>query len=260
MVKDKVTVIIPLHEVTKESVSLLEKAIESIPEGVKTVVSVKKGTQKKSLPQGVGVISDSESTCFQELVNTAVAKVDTEWFSILEYDDTYTSIWEKNADEHMKELPDVSVFMFLQDMTDFNTEKYVAIGNEAAWASAFSDEIGYLDNESLQSFFDFYPSGAIFNVSDWNAVGGLKPLIKATHWYEWMLRATRKGKKIYVIPKVGYNHTVHREDSLSEIFSKEMSEKEIEWWFDIAKRDYFFDEEKDADYYTFKDNGEESVD
>ena len=45
-------------------------------------------------------------------------------------------------------------------------------------------------------------TGSIFNTADWKEVGGLKPQIKLTFWYEWMLRLTNKGKDIFVIPKI----------------------------------------------------------
>ena len=41
-----------------------------------------------------------------------------------------------------------------------------------------------------------------------------------------MLRATNNSKKIYVIPKVGYNHTLGRNGSLTETYKKEITEDE----------------------------------
>ena len=148
--------------------------------------------------------------------------------------------------------------MPLEDITDFNNGKYIGFGNEAPWASAFSNEIGYIDLECLQSYFDFYVTGSVFNVKDWNEIGGLKPHIKVTFWYEWMLRAANKPKKIYVVPKVGYNHTLGRNGSLTEAYKKEITEDEIKWWFDLAKRDYFFKDEKEPSYYVYKKQEEDN--
>ena len=123
----------------------------------------------------------------------------------------------------------------LEDLFDFNSGEYIGVKNEAPWASSFSNEIGYIDYECLDSFFDFYPTGCVFNTEDWLEVGGLKPSIELTFWYEFMLRMTNSGKKIYVIPKVGYNHYVNRENSLFDIYSKTITNEEAEQWFNTAK-------------------------
>ena len=151
-------------------------------------------------------------------------------------------------------MPNISVFMPLEDITDFNNGKYIGFGNEAAWASSFSNEIGYVDNECLQNYFDFYVTGSIFNKADWNEVGGLKPLIKISFWYEWLLRLTNKSKKVYVIPKVGYNHSLGRSGSLVETYKSTVSKEESEWWFDLAKREYMFhpNVERDPSKFEFK--------
>ena len=176
-------VIIPMHEFGNDNIELLNKAVESVPEGVKTILSVKKGVDGRTL-KGVSerltVLSESEGDSFAELVNTAVDNIEEKWFSILEFDDTYTPIWLTNAKRYIDFMPDMSVFMFLEDITDFNNGKYIGFGNEAAWASSFSNEIGYIDNDCLQNYFDFYLTGSIFNTADWKAVGGLKQIGRAS--------------------------------------------------------------------------------
>ena len=250
-------VIIPMHEFGKDNIELLNKAVESIPEGVKAILSVKKGVDGRTL-KGVSerltVLSESEGDSFAELVNTAVDNIEEKWFSILEFDDTYTQIWLTNAKRYIDFMPDMSVFMFLEDITDFNNGKYVGFGNEAAWASSFSNEIGYIDNDCLQNYFDFYLTGSIFNTADWRSVGGLKPSIKITFWYEWLLRLTNKGKKVYVIPKVGYNHKLGRKGSLVEQYKESVDNEESQFWFDLAKREMFFKEDRGKTYEEYEKN------
>ena len=148
-------------------------------------------------------------------------------------------------------MPSTSVFMFLEDITDFNNGKYIGFGNEAAWASSFSNEIGYIDNDCLQNYFDFYLTGSIFNIADWREVGGLKPSIKITFWYEWLLRATNKGKTVFVIPKVGYNHHLARKGSLVEYYKENIGNEEAQWWFDLAKRESLFREDRNKTYEDY---------
>lgn len=254
-------VIIPMHEFGKDNIELLNKAVESIPEGVRAILSVKKGVDSRKL-KGVSerleILSESDGDSFTELVNAAVDKIEEKWFSILEFDDTYTPIWLDNAKKYMEFMPETSVFMFLEDITDFNNGKYVGFGNAEAWASSFSNEIGYIDNDCLQNYFDFYLTGSIFNTADWREVGGLKPQMKLTFWYEWLLRLTNKNKKVFVIPKVGYNHKLGRSGSLVEIYKENVGQDETQFLFDLAKREYFFHPsvERDPSKFEYKKDEE----
>lgn len=251
------TVIIPMHEFGKENIELLNKAVASVPTDVKVVLSIKKGVdgrKLKGISDRLEIVQESNGDSFVELVNAAVNVIEEKWFSILEIDDTYTPIWLDNAKKYIDFMPDVSVFMFLEDITDFENGKYIGFGNEAAWASSFSNEIGYIDNDCLQNYFDFYLTGSIFNVSDWKEFGGLKPLIKLTFWYEWLLRITSKGKKVFVIPKVGYNHSLGRKGSLVETYKNTMSQDETQFWFDLAKRESYYHPsvEREASKFEYK--------
>jgi len=255
----ELVVIIPMHEFGKENIELLNKAVDSVPEEIKVVLSHSKNLDKRKLKginERVSFVAESEGDSFAELVNAAVDAVanDFKWFSILEFDDTYTPIWLDNAKKYIDFMPDVSVFMYLEDITDFTNGKYIGFGNEASWASSFSNEIGYIDNDCLQNYFDFYLTGSIFNTADWKELGGLKPQIKLTFWYEWLLRATNKGKKVFVIPKVGYNHALGRSGSLVEIYKESIGQEETQFLFDLAKREYFYHPsvERDPNKFVFK--------
>ena len=257
----ELVVIVPMHEFGKENIELLNKAVDSVPEGIKVILSCKKGVdgrKLKGISERLVVLAESDGDSFAELVNTAVDNIEEKWFSILEFDDTYTPIWLDNVKKYIDFMPDTSVFMTLEDITDFNNGKYVGFGNEAAWASSFSNEIGYIDNDCLQNYFDFYLTGSIFNTADWKEVGGLKPSIKITFWYEWLLRATNKGKTVFVIPKVGYNHTLGRSGSLVELYKENVDGEESQWWFDLAKREMYYKEDRNKTYEEYLKNAEES--
>lgn len=257
---DNLTVIIPIHNFTKKNIELLNKAVDSVPQELRVLVSVPNKTTEKDLSgtsMRIQVIQKTDDTSFAGLVNAAVDTLDNGWFSILEFDDTYTDIWYNNFKKYLEFKPDISVFMFMEDIRDFNNGKYVGFGNAEAYASAFSNEIGFLDNDCLQNYFDFYLTGSIFNVKDWKEVGGLKPLLKVTFWYEWMLRATSKGKKIFVIPKVGYTHNMDRKGSYVEQY-RSLPSDEIQFYFDLAKRDSFFKDMKEPEKYVFKPREEKN--
>lgn len=247
---ENLVVVIPVHEFNDEVGKLLTNAINSVQENIEVRVSCKKGLEskiKKYLKDWSDIkIITNEKSDFASLVNNGIKN--SKYFSILEYDDEYTPIWFNNVEKYIETMPDVSVFIPLTDIVDFNTKKFSGCGNEAPWASAFSNNIGFIDNDCLQNFFDFYMTGSVFNTDDWNEVGGLKPSIKLTFWYEYMLRATNKDQKIFVVPKVGYNHYMGRKDSLTENYRENMSKEEQEFWFKLAKKEYFFKEDRNKTF------------
>lgn len=247
---ENLVVVIPVHEFNDEVGKLLTNAINSVQENIEVRVSCKKGLEskiKKYLKDWSDIkIITNEKSDFASLVNNGIKN--SKYFSILEYDDEYTPIWFNNVEKYIESMPDVSVFIPLTDIVDFNTKKFSGCGNEAPWASAFSNNIGFIDNDCLQNFFDFYMTGSVFNTDDWNEVGGLKPSIKLTFWYEYMLRATNKYQKIFVVPKVGYNHYMGRKDSLTENYRENMSKEEQEFWFKLAKKEYFFKEDRNKTF------------
>ena len=247
---ENLVVVIPVHEFNDEVGKLLTNAINSVQENIEVRVSCKKGLEnkiKKYLKDWSDIkIIANEKSDFASLVNNGIKN--SKYFSILEFDDEYTPIWFNNVEKYIETMPDVSVFIPLTDIVDFDTKKFSGCGNEAPWASAFSNNIGFIDNDCLQNFFDFYMTGSVFNTDDWNEVGGLKPSIKLTFWYEYMLRATNKDQKIFVVPKVGYNHYMGRKDSLTENYRENMSKEEQEFWFKLAKKEYFFKEDRNKTF------------
>ena len=82
----------------------------------------------------------------------------------------------------------------------------------------------------------------------------MKPPIELTFWYEWLLRLTNKGKDVFVIPKVGYNHKLGRKGSLVEVYKEKNDADEAQWLFDLAKREYFFHPsvERDPSKFVYK--------
>lgn len=261
-----ITIIIPLHEFSSEVKEMLTSALKTVPSEYKVVISTSEKVMGKveGLDEfnNVTFITKSKSKVvdFASLVNFAVESIDTKWFSILEYDDVYTDIWFRNVEKYMEFYPENSVFLPLTDLVEWGENKFVGYGNEAPWASSFSNEIGYIDNECLQDFFDFYMTGGVYNTEDWKNVGGLKPSIKLTFWYEFLLRLTQKGKKVMVVPKVGYIHIVNRPNSIYMSYKENMTQEESAWWFNLAKQECFFKEDRKKTYgeenKTEKEEGE----
>lgn len=247
------TVIIPIINMDNtNNQELLKRAINSVDDSSILIVGNEldiKEIEKIDFKNPIRVfINKSNDISYATQVNLGVREVKTTYFSVLEYDDHYSPIWFNNVAEYMKnDVEDIFAFMPLTEVIDV---QYGPIGyaNEAVWASSFSEDIGFYDLQCLDDYLNFNTSGAVFKTQDFINLGLLKTSMKLTFWYEFMLRAIYKGKKFFVIPKIGYYHYVGREDSLSSFYANNMSEKEGNWWFDIAKKEYFFPHDRNKIY------------
>ena len=61
---------------------------------------------------------------------------------------------------------------------------------------------------------------------------------------------TNKNKKVFVIPKVGYIHYLGRKDSLIEKYKEQVDNDEAAYWLSVAKKEYFFKEEREVAPYS----------
>lgn len=255
------TVIVPIHEFNDEIEKLLNRAIDSFNEtdkdkdtdllfiGPKDVLK----TVKEKFDGERRIFIENEKTDFSSQINKAVDSC-KEYFSILEFDDVYTPNWFKNVKEYLNNDEGISIYLPLTEVVLYNkTDEPIGYVNEAPLATSFSEELGFLDLESLLNYMNFNTTGAIFKTKDFIEVGKLKEPIKLSFWYEFLLRAVRNDKKVYVIPKVGYRHTLSRESSLSEIYNKTMNPKEAEFWIELAQKDYLFKKTRDISHYLYEE-------
>ena len=261
--------IMPLHEYDDNVKVLMRRALASVPKdmvvGISTTAEIKEKYEREieeianEVGTEIAIVGWEGSSDFCTLVNK-MADTAHEWFTILEYDDEFTPNWLDNVKKYVEYNPDCSVFLPLEELIDYNTNKFIGYGNEAPWATSFSNEIGYIDNECLQQYFDFYLTGGVFNVKDWRNVGGLKPSIKLTFWYEFLLRLTNNNKKVFVMPKLCYKHYVNRPNSLYDQYGNTISEKESNWWYELSRQEYFFKEDRKKVYedsVVFNHKGDE---
>lgn len=251
-----ITVVIPIHMWDDNVAKLAVEAVKSIPGNTNVIISTIKGCnvnfedELTKVFNSFKIITEKKDSSFQNLVNKGVENVDTDWFSILEYDDEYSPIWFDNFIKYQEYNQEYNIFMPLNDLynVEGNKDEFIGNGNEAVWASSFSEELGVIDEKSLDDYFDFYIDGSIIRTETWRKLGGLKRSIKLTFWYEFMLRAAHKGEKMYVIPKVGYAHVLGRTDSLMMKYRSEIDVKESEFWFKTAKKESYFSQDRNIVY------------
>jgi hypothetical protein len=128
---------------------------------------------------------------------------------------------------------------------------FAGFTNEATFAANFSQEMGYLTNETLLNYQNFQTSGMVFKKLIVEDFGGFKPSFKLTFPYEFLLRMTYNSAKIMTIPKIGYKHMNLREGSIFWEYKNgenKVGESEVQFWVSSAKKEYFFSTDRNIKY------------
>lgn len=254
--KSDITTIIPIHEMNENLEKYFNNAIKSIenqitkPDEVLIVAASNPNLIDKlsnfnygGIQDIVRVIENTDETDVCAQLNLGIANIKTNWFSFLEIDDEYSKIWFSNF---LKYKEKYSADIYLPIVVDVDKEdKFIGFMNEAVWASEFSDDLGYLDNDALLRYQNFNIDGMIMNKDAFDQIGGFKSNIKLTFIYEFLLRATYNALQVMVIPKLGYKHINHRDGSLFANYVKEMDEEEPKFWLETAKKEYFYDYQRE---------------
>jgi hypothetical protein len=111
---------------------------------------------------------------------------------------------------------------------------------------------GFIDNEVLLDFQNYQTSGGLYKTQVIKDNGKFKENIKLTFVYEFLLRLTHNGVRIMTVPKAGYQHVNLREDSLFWKYKNDermtLSENEVKFWLDTAKKEFFFKNKRDVNY------------
>lgn len=253
-----ITVILPVHTLSDDYKEMLNNAISSVEDfhnDVKVSIvcptSLKKELKDLSNKLEITIIENKGETDFCSQVNLGIDKCDTDWFTILEIDDEFKPVWLKSMNEYMKLYSDVAVFLPI--VKDVNVEgKFVSFTNESAWAYGFTEMQGFIDNEVLLDFQNYQTSGGLFKTQVIKDNGKFKENIKLTFVYEFLLRLTHNGVRVMTVPRAGYQHVNLREDSLFWRYKNDesikLSESEVKFWLDAAKKEFFFKNKRDVNY------------
>lgn len=264
--KINLTVIIPVHTTEIENFNeFIKNAVDSInqndvaPEYI-MIVAPKKD---KNILEEFGAIKSIETseikfifltndgpTDFASQMNFAVSKVETEYFSFLEFDDEYSRSWFRNVDKYFAEYPEISAFLPI--VSDVNSEKqFLGYTNEIAWAYEFTDKHGIIDADTLKEYPNFNPDGLVMRVADFIRIGGYKPSIKLSFNLEFLLRACDQSAQIMVIPKIGYQHMNMRPESLFWHYKNgdnKLSVEEATFWMETAKKEFYYIDDRKIEY------------
>jgi hypothetical protein len=257
----KITIILPIYKLDPEDIGMLNNALLSIEDfhndvKVKLVapVGLKPKIENFDFGQKLEVIPQYNTglnTEFTFQVNLGIEECDTEWFSILEIDDEYKKVWLSSMNEYINAFTDIDVFLPI--VKDVNVDgKFTNYTNESVWAYGFTDKQGFLNNELLLEYQNYQTSGGLYKTQVIKDNGSFKDNIKLTFSYELFLRLSNNGVKIMVVPKIGYQHVNFRENSLFWSYKNDenmkLSEDEVKFWLDIAKKEYYFKNKRDVKY------------
>lgn len=260
-----VTVILPIHKLEENDITSFENAIKSIKNSNTkpkeliittcncpgTVEFLENYDNENYGGVNVKILKHDNANDFCKQINFAVDNIQTKYFSILEFDDEYTPIWFENFEIYQKHYSDVKIFFPIVIDVNINKE-FLGFTNEAVWAMNFSDKLGILDENSLLKFPNFQTSGAIIDTEMYKEFGGLKPSMKLTFVYEFLLRLARFDQKIMTIPRVGYLHTNMRENSLFWNYKNDperrINPEEANFWLETAKKEYYFKHDRGVEY------------
>jgi hypothetical protein len=253
-----ITIILPVHKWDEENMYMFNNAFESVEQFYNDVLllivgpnDVLSNIKIEETNLEYKFIENKGNTDFCSQVNLGIENCQTEWFSILEIDDEYTKNWLPSMTTYMKENPEVSVFLSL--VKDINVDgKFLSFTNESPWAFGFTDKQGFLDNQALLEYQNFQISGGLYKTSTINEYGKLKENIKLTFGYEFLLRLTHNNVLVMTVPRVGYQHVNFRENSLFWSYKNseeyKLSENEVKFWLDAAKKEFFFKNIRDINY------------
>lgn len=269
------SVIIPVHELgTDKTVNRLKEALASIsdreqqrtvkevivvyaPEAKEKIEVIESNIKEINPTISVKFILNEGKTTFQSQLKLALDSVTTKYFSYLEYDDKYHNIFLKYVDlylsnvESMKSLDEevINFFPLSVLVNNDNNDAFVRYGNELCWHNnkELIEVMGELTPQTLFNVSNFNISGGVFETEPFKEVGGFKENMKLTFSYEYLLRATDNGHRFINIPKLCYIHRL-RQDSMFGIYERELDTPEISFWYDTAKKEYFFKEDREITY------------
>jgi hypothetical protein len=213
--------------------------------------------------------TDSETfpKVFNESFNYALQN-EYSWFSVVEYLDIISKNWYKTFDMFSESKPNHDVFTPITKQS--NNGLFGGFLNEACWAEGVAEEAGIFDLNMLLRMNCINVTGTVYKTESLKQYSEerdglyypMKENLKVSCCYEFFLRFIYNDLKIFSIPRIGYEYTVvanaaKYDEFLSKVptnllsISKEeggLTNEEYQFWLQTAKKEYFFDEQRNVEY------------
>lgn len=205
---------------------------------------------------------------FNETFNLA-SENGYEYISIAESEDSFSLKWFDLANKYASENKEVGIFLPL--IRNSINGVFTGLSNEASWAEGMAEEAGRTDINLLTRFNFIIPLGALYKISaieetlekntESNRLKPVKESMKLFHYYEFFLRAIYNDVKVLSVPRLGYEMRIVRKEVFNDSTCKlpqditsypiergGVSPEEGRFWFELAKKEYFFDSDRTKVY------------
>lgn len=206
------------------------------------------------------------SQIFNKTFNLAI-QAEYELISIVEAEDSFSLKWFELSQKYSSENSEVAILLPLIKNSINGT--FTGLLNEAAWAEGMSEEAGKVDINLLTRYNCINPLGAVYKVDaikEYSEVSDdiyypMKESIKLSHYYEFFLRMIYNDLKVMTVPRLGYELRIVRKEIYTDSTCKlpqditmypadrgGITPEEGRFWFELAKKEYFFDEDRKKAY------------
>lgn len=249
---------------------LAEKPFVSIVERDEQGQSIEKKIESEKRVN-YQLIEVDASMNFSKIFNTifnAALENGYEGISLVEPEDGYSVKWFEIADKYSQENPSVGVFTPL--IRNVAGGAFAGLMNEACWVEGQAEEAGKFDLNMLQRYNCLNPLGALYKVQpileysekkEDGTAAPMKESMKLSHYYEFFLRMIYDAVPVMNVPRIGYELRATRKDSFQDSTCKipqdltlfppdrgGLTPDEARFWFEIAKKEFFHDEDRKKVY------------
>lgn len=257
-----ISVILPVHNLNEDNKPLFKTAVDSVLKQDKKpqeLILVANSEEDNSILESFVLGNEIkykviyvDGPSIEKKINAGIKESSGEYISILEMDDEYSKIWFSSVEKYVQHFPLIDCFLPMVINFDTKTNSLAGLVNELPLAKDATDIRNLLDINVLLNYPNFLISGAVMAKSIFEDNGYFKENIKVTSFYEFLLRQIESDVKFMTIPRFGYKHSVNRDDSFTTITQNTLSKNELNFWHDIAKREYHHSEDRVIEYNNFE--------
>lgn len=187
-----------------------------------------------------------------------------EGISLVEPEDGYSVTWFEIADIYSEENPSIGIFAPL--IRNMSGGIFAGIMNESPWVENMAEQAGRYDLNMLQRYNCLNPLGSVYKIKqilehsealENGTVAPMKESMKLSHYYEFFLRMIYDAVEATTIPRMGYELRTSRKQSFQDSTCKIPQDLSIlppdrggitpdegRFWFELAKKEYFYDEDR----------------
>lgn len=268
----QVDLVVMYNNLTQDEISLLEGYLKN------PILTISKKEDDQTINEKIELVGEEklnfhltngDAVNFSQIFNRGfnyATQNEYEFYSIIEQEDALHIKWYDYSSTYFKENSTISISLPL--IRNVINGMFNGIIGEAAWVEGLAEEAGVLDINLLLRYNIVNILGAVFKVesvkenSEQKEDGFYYPFkesFRLTHIYEFFLRMIYNDLKVQTIPRIGYELKMVGKPYFSETSSKVpqnisvlapnlggVPQNEIQFYVDLAKKEYFFDKDRNV--------------